>query len=139
MCVVLLSLYNTINSNIIYLIYVLKAMRFKVHVSIMCGNSRRLQKSWVAKILGLNIFLNVLPLEFLYVMYCVYGVCMKTCMKTFSLSTKKRKLVALCLIHARCSIAVCWKNPNCPSMRLWQRNLIKLNRAFYNVDCAKTA
>ncbi len=41
-----------------------------------------------------------------------------------SLSTKERKLVDLCLLQARRSIALCWKNTNCSSIGLWLKNLI---------------
>ncbi len=40
-----------------------------------------------------------------------------------SLSTKERKLVDLCLLQARRSIALCWKNTNCPSIGLWLKNV----------------
>ncbi len=41
-----------------------------------------------------------------------------------SLPTKERKLVDLCLLQARRSIALCWKNTNRPTIELWLKNVI---------------
>ncbi len=40
-----------------------------------------------------------------------------------SLPTKERKLVNLCLLQARRSIALCWKNTNRPTIGLWLKNI----------------
>lgn len=42
----------------------------------------------------------------------------------YSLPNKEKKLVDLCLLQARRSIALCWKDISCPSLGLWLKNLI---------------
>lgn len=50
---------------------------------------------------------------------CILGIYPDNC----SLSTKERKMVDLCLLQAKRSIALCWKNVGCPSFDFWLTNL----------------
>lgn len=52
-------------------------------------------------------------------MLCVLNLYAENC----SLSVKERKMVDLCLLQARRSIALYWKKADCPSLGLWLRNL----------------
>ena len=61
---------------------------------------------------------------------CVLGVYPASC----SLANKEKKMVDLCLLQARRSIALCWKNINRPTLCFWLRNLtssLALERLIY--------
>lgn len=76
------------------------------------------QKFWVAVTQYVSQFTSSpVPLN---PILCVLSMYEDDC----SLPTKERKLVDLCLLQARCSIALCWKNTICPSIGLWLKNLI---------------
>lgn len=51
---------------------------------------------------------------------CILSIYPENC----TLSNKEKKMVDLCLFQARCSLALCWKNVNCPSIGLWLKNLV---------------
>ena len=50
---------------------------------------------------------------------CILGIYPVDC----SLSCKERKMVDFCLLQAKRSIALCWKNVGCPSFDYWLTNL----------------
>ena len=50
---------------------------------------------------------------------CILSIYPHNC----SLSNRERKMVDLCLLQARRSIALCWKNVRCPSLGHWLKNL----------------
>ena len=61
---------------------------------------------------------------------CVVGVYPVNC----SLANREKKMVDLCLLQARWSIALCWKNTNGPTLCFWLRNLtssLALERLTY--------
>ena len=48
----------------------------------------------------------------------------------------KKKMVSLCLLQARRSIALCWKNVNGPTLDFWLSNLtssLALERLTYTI------
>ena len=51
---------------------------------------------------------------------CILGIYPDNC----PLPSRERKMTDLCLLQARRSIALCWKNVSCPSLGHWVRNLI---------------
>ncbi len=79
-----------------------------------------MQKFWVGVTQYISQFTSS-PIPLCPVL-CVLSMYEDDC----SLSTKERKLVDLCLLQARRSIALCWKNTNCPSIGLWLKNVICL-------------
>ena len=63
---------------------------------------------------------------------CVLGVCPANC----SLANRERKMVDLCLLQARQSVALCWKNINGTTLCFWMRNLtssLALERLTYTI------
>ena len=50
---------------------------------------------------------------------CILNIYPANC----SLSNRQRKMVDLCLLQARRSIGLCWKNDGCPSLGHWLKNL----------------
>lgn len=50
---------------------------------------------------------------------CIFGIYPDGCL----LSSRERKMIDLCLLQARRSIALCWKSVSCPSLGCWLKNL----------------
>ena len=50
---------------------------------------------------------------------CILSIYPLTC----ALKNKEKIMIDLCLLEARRSIALCWKNVNAPTIGFWLRNL----------------